>query len=100
MRRSFSIPAAYRRYVEAELVLVCDRLGRDADYRSDDDERIRKFAAVPDSLFDSNKRGAVLVVVEDEPGTSAEQVIEARERYIEAERRWKAQRTTREHSSL
>lgn len=94
MRQSFSCPAAYRRYVVAQIALAADDVVRDADYRSDDDERVRQFAKVPDALYDGHLRGVVTITVDDAVAlpASAEAVEVARATYIAVEQSWRSGR--------
>lgn len=49
--RTYSFPAHYRRYVEAELAIILARIGRDVNCRADEDVRVRALADVPDELY-------------------------------------------------
>ena len=91
MRQSFSVPAAYARYLVSVIAIGCADVVRDADYKGDEDERIRQFGKVPSDLFDPDLRGVVTITVEDaiDMSTDAEAVIAAQEAYIAAFRRWK-----------
>ncbi len=64
MRRKFSVPAAYRRAMEAAIALECDRIGRDILYRSEDDD-VARFASIPATLIDPAARGVVEIIVDD-----------------------------------
>jgi hypothetical protein len=64
--RIFSIPASYRRAIEAHVALGVADVGRDVARRADDDERIRKWWTIPESMIDDRATGRVVIVVMDE----------------------------------
>lgn len=65
---SFTVPTAYRRYVEHTMALLMATVARDADLRQDDDPRVRALAPVPDQYVDQIKDGRTVIVVTPQSG--------------------------------
>lgn len=56
-------PAAYERFIIEGVRKLVAEANRDADMRSDEDERIRKWAPVPGRLLDRRRTGTLAIVV-------------------------------------
>ena len=58
-----AIPAQYQRHLVALLERAAAEIERDQALRSDEDERVRAFAPVPDEVLDAEASGQVAIVV-------------------------------------
>lgn len=61
--RTYSVPAAYRRHLEASLALAVAEVGRDTSRRSDEDPRVQALATVPDHYVEHDAPGRIVVAV-------------------------------------
>jgi hypothetical protein len=60
---SFTVPIAYRRWVEQEMARLMAEVARDAEYRNDNDSVIRSLASIPDQYVDQTRIGRFMIVV-------------------------------------
>lgn len=67
MTTTVSVPARYRRHALAALALMAREAARDAEYRSETDTQVRRFAPVPDTLIDADATGMVTITVDVDP---------------------------------
>jgi hypothetical protein len=68
--RLFTVPAAYRRHIEAAVAMAVADVGKDVERRSDEDVRIQRMAPVNDAFIDTTADGTLLIMVgvsNDEP---------------------------------
>lgn len=59
----FTVPARYAPFVAHMVQKAIEEARLDEQYRSDEDERVRQWASVADTLIDHNAIGEVAVVV-------------------------------------
>lgn len=64
MRRRYSVPSAYLRHIESQLVLSIAEAARDKAWREDDDDRLRRFAPIADDRVDADREGHVFITIE------------------------------------
>lgn len=70
--RTFTCPAKYRRFVEAQLALAIAEVGRDIARRGQDEHIVRAYdslvskrATIPEQFIDAEKGGDLLILVGD-----------------------------------
>lgn len=68
-----ALPAQYQRHLVEVLKRAAAEIKRDQALRSDDDERVRAFAPVPDDLLDAEASGLIAILVVPIPRTEVEQ---------------------------